>query len=135
MSETNNYLHDKGTMLVFPGGGGAAEPLEVGPEGSSLTANPNAENGLGVEYQQKAPALVGTGAAATKGTFTLSSGTHAKINTTAAVTGCVIVYTVVTLGTVTEASAFLSTIDNGVGFTPVASQNTDTSVVNWAIVG
>lgn len=69
-----------------------------------------------------------------KGTITLSSGTHAKVLTTAAVTGCVIVYTTVTLGTVTVASSFLTTIDTGVGFTPVASQNTDASVVNWAIV-
>jgi hypothetical protein len=76
----------------------------------------------------------GAGSAERKGSFTLSSGTHAKITTTAAVTGCVVVYTTVTLGTVTEASSFLTTIDNGVGFTPVASQATDTSVVNWAIV-
>lgn len=76
----------------------------------------------------------GAGAAERKGSITLSSGTHAKILTTAAITGCVIVYTTVTLGTVTVASSFLTTIDNGVGFTPVASQNTDTSVVNWAII-
>lgn len=69
-----------------------------------------------------------------KGSFTLAAGTHAQIATTAAVTGCLIVYTVVTLGTVIVASSFLTTIANGVGFTPVASQNTDTSTVNWAIV-
>ena len=69
-----------------------------------------------------------------KGSFTLSSGTHAKILTTAAITGCCINFTTVSLGTVTVASAFLATIDNGVGFTPVASQVTDTSVVNWSIV-
>lgn len=74
-------------------------------------------------------------AAVRKGSFTLVGGTTAKILTTSAVTGSVIVYTVVTLGTVTVASSFLSTIDTGVGFTPVASQATDTSVVNWAIVG
>jgi hypothetical protein len=76
----------------------------------------------------------GAGAAERKGSFTLSSGTHAKILTTAAITGCVVTYTVVSLGTVTVASAFLTTIDSGVGFTPVASQVTDTSTVNWAIV-
>lgn len=76
----------------------------------------------------------GASASERKGSITLSSGTHAKILTTAAVTGCVVVYTVVTLGTVTVASSFLTTIDTGVGFTPVASDVTDTSVVNWAIV-
>lgn len=81
------------------------------------------------------PAFVTGGSAPTKGSFTLSSGTHAKIDTTAAVTGCIIVFTVVSLGTVTVASSFLATIANGTGFTPVASQATDTSVVNWAILG
>lgn len=76
----------------------------------------------------------GATASERKGTFTFSSGTHAKILTTAAVTGCVIVYTIVTLGTVTEAQAILTTIDTGVGFTPVSADNTDASVVNWAIV-
>ena len=88
----------------------------------------------GVNASSFRPTPVTGGSAATKGSFTLSSGTHAKITTTAAVTGCVVVYTVVSLGTVTVASAFLTTIDNGVGFTPVASQGTDGSVVNWAIV-
>ena len=70
-----------------------------------------------------------------KGTFTFDgSGTHAKILTTAAVTGCVLVYTVVTLGTVTAAQAILTTIDTGVGFTPVSADATDASVCNWAIV-
>lgn len=77
----------------------------------------------------------GAGAAERKGTVTLSSGTAAKILTTAAVTGCVIVYSVVTLGTVTAAQAILTTIDTGVGFTPVSADVTDTSVLNWAIVG
>ncbi len=78
--------------------------------------------------------LTAGGAATRKGSFTLSSGTTAQIATTSAVTGSVIVYTTVTLGTVTVASSFLTTIQSGVGFTPVASQATDTSVVNWAIV-
>lgn len=157
--------------MVFPGGGGAPEPLPPGDDGQALTANPAASNGLGVEYQDNgtgdvvgpevsvsgnfasytdtsgkelgdsgksassfAPASVTGGADATKGSFTLSSGTHAKILTTAAVTGVNVVYTVVSLGTVTVASAFLTTIDTGVGFTPVASQNTDTSTVNWQII-
>jgi hypothetical protein len=69
-----------------------------------------------------------------KGSFTLSSGTHTKILTAAAVTGSVIVFTIVTLGTVTAPQAMLCTIDTGVGFTPVSADATDTSVVNWAIV-
>jgi hypothetical protein len=76
----------------------------------------------------------GAGAAERKGTFVLASGTHAKIATTAAVTGSVIVYTIAALGTVTAPSALSLTIDNGVGFTPLASQLTDTSTINWAIV-
>lgn len=81
------------------------------------------------------PVLTTGGAAARKGTFTLVAGTlAAPIATTAALTGSVIVYTVVTLGTVTIASAFKTTIVTGVSFTPVASQITDTSTVNWAIV-
>lgn len=78
----------------------------------------------------------GAGAAERKGSFTFNgSGTHTKILTTAAVTGCVIVYSVVSLGTVTTAQAILTTIDNGVGFTPTSAANNDSSVVNWAIVG
>ncbi|PWU06759.1 MAG: hypothetical protein C5B43_01215 [Verrucomicrobia bacterium] len=77
----------------------------------------------------------GAGSAERKGSFTFNgSGTHTKILTTAAVTGCVIVYTVVSLGTVTTAQAILTTIDSGVGFTPVSADGTDSSVVNWAIV-
>lgn len=76
----------------------------------------------------------GATASERKGTFTFSSGTHAKITTTAAVTGSVIVYTVVSLGTVTTAKAILTTIDNGVGFTPTSADATDTSTINWAII-
>lgn len=70
-----------------------------------------------------------------KGTFTFSSGTHAKILTAAAVTGSIIVYTISALGTVTAPQAILTTIDTGVGFTPVSADATDTSVVSWAILG
>jgi hypothetical protein len=74
-------------------------------------------------------------AGSTKGSFTFNgSGTHTKILTANAVTGCLIVFTVVSLGTVTAAQAILATIDTGVGFTPVSADATDASVVNWAIV-
>lgn len=76
----------------------------------------------------------GAGAAERKGSFTFNgSGTHTKILTTSAITGCVIVYSIVTLGTVTAAQAILTTIDTGVGFTPVSAANNDSSVVNWSI--
>ena len=177
----NENLHEKGTILVAPGGGGAFTPLEPGADGYALIRNDAAD--LGVEWAAAVPGdgdVVGPGVAVDntipryngttgkliqasnvaisdadvqtfpagagvvltagatgserKGSFTLSSGTHAKILTTAAVTGCVIVYTIVSLGTVTTPKAILTTIDTGVGFTPVSSDNTDTSVVNWAIV-
>ena len=101
---------------------------------STLWALGSITNGATANWNQIGGPLETTGTAARKGTFTLVAGTHAQIPTTAAVTGSVILYTVVTLGTVTVASSFLSTIVNGVGFTPVASQATDTSVINWAIV-
>jgi hypothetical protein len=236
MSTDSNYVYEKGTILVAPGGGGAFTPLAPGAANQALFANPAEALGVawgagdamgnvvgpvsstahnlaafadtsgvlledsgiatdlvaigpgsstanhvaafddtdgvtlidsGLLYTEIAkgpgsstannfasfsdtdgltladsgynhtsfrPAPVTGGSAATKGSFTLSSGTHAQIATTAAVTGAVIVFTVVTLGTVTVASAFECVIQNGVGFTPTASQSNDTSVVNWAIV-
>ncbi len=83
----------------------------------------------------KAPSTTPS-SAPTKGSFTFDgSGTHTKILTTACVTGSIVVYTYITLGTVTKAQAVLTTIDTGVGFTPVSADATDSSVVNWAIVG
>lgn len=73
-------------------------------------------------------------AGARKGSFSLTLGTHTKILTAAALADSVIQFTVVALGTVTEAQAMLCTIDPGVGFTPVSADNTDTSTINWAIV-
>jgi hypothetical protein len=73
-------------------------------------------------------------AGARKGSFTLSSGTHTKITTTAALADSVIQFTIATLGTVTVPKAMLCTIDPGVGFTPVSADATDTSTINWAIL-
>lgn len=79
--------------------------------------------------------LTAGGAAARKGSFTLQAGTlPAPIATTSIKSDSVITYTVITLGTVTVASAFKTTIVDSTSFTPVASQVTDTSTVNWAIV-
>lgn len=128
----SNYVYSPGSVQVYPGGGAAAQALA--PTAAKQSLQSSVSGGMLVTQWTPLPGSVSSGGAATKGSFTLSSGTHAKILTTAAVTGCVISYTVVTLGTVTVASSFLSTIDNGVGFTPVASQGTDTSVVNWAIL-
>ena len=70
-----------------------------------------------------------------KGSFTLNgSGTHAKVLTAAAITGCIIAYTIVDLNGDTSPSAILFTIDTGVGFTPVSADDTSASVVNWAII-
>ncbi len=74
------------------------------------------------------------GAAATKGTFTLSSGLSGDISTTAVLTGSVICLTVTSLGTVSVVSTFLVTIDNGTKFNITASDLTDTSSGTWAIV-
>ncbi len=70
-----------------------------------------------------------------KGSFTLNgSGTHTKILTAAAVTGCVISYTIVDLNGDTAPVGILFTIDTGVGFTPVSADATSAAIVNWAIV-
>lgn len=124
----NNYVHNKGDTLVYPGGGGAAQVLSVGTAKQVQVANPSASNGLGVDWENVPLAAV-------TGTFTLASGTHAQIAVPTITANSVVVYTVKTLGTVTVASSFLTTIVAATGFTPVASQNTDTSVVNWALVG
>lgn len=44
---TNNYLYDKGTVLVAPGGGGALTPLPIGAVGQVLIVDPNEELGMG----------------------------------------------------------------------------------------
>lgn len=81
----------------------------------------------------KAAPVVG-GAAATKGTFSLTLGLSGSISTTAILTGSVVCVTVTSLGTVTVASTFLVTISNGSHFTITASDLTDTSSGTWAIV-
>ena len=74
-------------------------------------------------------------AGATKGSFTLNgSGTHAKILTASAVTGCVIVFTMVNLNGDAAPSSLVAVIDTGVGFTPTSSNATAAAIVNWAIV-
>jgi hypothetical protein len=44
----NNYVHNKGTIFVAPGGGGAPTPLEPGADGQALFANKASD--LGVEW-------------------------------------------------------------------------------------
>ena len=75
-------------------------------------------------------------AGSTKGSFTFNgSGTHAKILTAKAVTGCVISFGIVDLNGDTAPAAISYVIDNGVGFTPTSADATAASVVNWVIVG
>ncbi len=143
-----------GTRLAFTDGGGNRLGIVTGPATSADNAVARFDSTTGKIIQDSAVTMAdttgvmtfpsgggnvltaGAGAAERKGSFTFDgSGTHTKILTTAAVTECVIVYTYVTLGTVTVAQAVLTTIDTGVGFTPVSAANNDSSVVNWAIVG
>ena len=77
--------------------------------------------------------LTAGGANPRKGVATLVAGT-VTVTTTAAVTGSVICLTIVTLGTVATAKSMLVTITNGVNFAITSEDNTDTSVLNWAIV-
>ncbi len=142
-----------GAHLTYTNNSAARQTLAVGPASSTDNRLTRMDGTAGAIQQATGTLLsdtdvmtfpsgggnvltAGAGAAERKGTFTFDgSGTHTKILTTAAVTGCVLVYTVVTLGTVTAAQAILTTIDTGVGFTPVSAANNDSSVVNWAIVG
>jgi hypothetical protein len=124
----NNYVHNQGDIVVYPGGGGAPAILPVGSPGQVITANPNASNDLGVQWENTPLATV-------KGSFTLSAGTHTQIPVASIAAGSVISYSCVTLGTVSVAASLLITIQAGVGFTPVSSGgNTDTSTFNWALV-
>ena len=81
----------------------------------------------------KSAPVVG-GAAATKGTFTLTSGGSGSISTTAILTGSVVAITITALGTVTTANAMLVTITNGSHFVITSADATDTSSGTWAIV-
>jgi len=79
--------------------------------------------------------LTAGGAGARKGTFTLTAGASGDINTTAALTGSVIAYSITALGTVAAPKTMLVTITNGVKFVITSEDNTDTSSGTWAIVG
>lgn len=76
----------------------------------------------------------GAGAAERKGSVALVGGTK-NVPTTAAVTGAVICLTIVSLGTVTDPMPMYVTINNGVSFDITSEDATDTSTINWAIVG
>lgn len=131
-------LEDSGvaTALVALGVAGPVTTNAVatfnGTGGKQLQASTITESGGVQTYPTNGGAVYTAGS--TKGTFTFSSGTHAKILTAAAVTGSLVVYTISALGTVTAPQAILTTIDTGVGFTPVSADATDTSTCSWAIV-
>lgn len=74
------------------------------------------------------------GTDARKGQVTLVAGT-ATVTTTAVEAGSVIALTIVTLGTVTDPMPLYVTIDPGVDFDITSEDATDTSTINWAIVG
>jgi hypothetical protein len=124
----NNYVHNQGDIAVYPGGGSAANILPVGSAKQVMVANPSSSNGLGVDWEN-------VPLAATTGTFTFSAGTHAQIALTSVTAGSVIAYTIKTLGTVTVAQAISTALAAGTGFTPTSASASDTSTVNWALVG
>lgn len=124
----SNYVHNQGDIAVYPGGGSAPAILPIGSPGQVPVANPAASNGLGVDWENSPLAAI-------KGTFTFSAGTHTQIALPTITANSVISYTIKTLGTVTVAQAILTTIAASTGFTPVSASASDTSTVNWALVG
>lgn len=74
------------------------------------------------------------GAAARKGTFTLTTGSSGDIATTSVLTGSVIAITITALGTVTAPKPMYVTITNGTKFVITSSDGTDSSSGTWAIV-
>jgi hypothetical protein len=124
LAPDNNYIQPQGTIPVFPGGGSAALPLFVGPNGSKLKANSTATNGLGVDWESSV-----------QGTFTLSSGTTTTMIAAPSITNSsVISYTTTSLGTVTVPQALLFTISAGHGFTISSASSTDSSSGTWALI-
>lgn len=132
MATDNNYVQLPGAVNVYPGGGGAALPTAPTGPNQSLTSS-EVNGAISVAWTQN-PGTVTSGAAATKGQFTLSAGTHTQIATTAITASSVIAFTTVSLGTVTIAQAMNAVLASGVGFTPSSASASDTSIVNWAIV-
>lgn len=122
--------------------GVVAALVALGVAGPVVNGNFASFNGTGGKQLQDsgfssgsfAKSPVTGGAAATKGTFTLSSGGSGNISTTAVLTGSVVSVCVTTLGTVTSPQAMLVTISNGSHFSITSADNTDTSSGTWAIV-
>ncbi len=209
----NNYVYDKGTIFVAPGGGSAPVPLAPGIDGQVIVADSSTATGLdwdtvpgtgdvvgpgsstahhlaafadtsgelledsgiatanvvqgpasstdnaiarfdsttgkllqnsGVTVADTTGAMTfpaggGTilttgGAAARKGTFTLTAGASGDIATTSVATGSVIAITITALGTVTAPQPLYTTITNGTKFVITSADGTDTSSGTWAIV-
>lgn len=79
MTESNNYLHPKGTLLVAPGGGGAFSPLDPPADGQALKGSPTSD--LGMEWVNTLPGegdVVGP-ASATNGNLVAYDGTTGKL--------------------------------------------------------
>ena len=138
-----------GTHLTYTNNSAARKTLAVGPASTtdlrlpkfSGTAGELVQSGIlvGATDVMTFPAgggnvLTTGGAAARKGTFTLTGGASGDIATTAALTGSVIAITITALGTVSAAQAMLVTIDTGVKFAITSADGTDTSSGTWAIV-
>jgi hypothetical protein len=79
--------------------------------------------------------LTASGAAARKGSVTLTAGDSGAIATTAVAANSAISLTITALGTVTDPQPLYVTITPGVSFTITLADATDTSTITWAIVG
>lgn len=84
--------------------------------------------------EEGGPVLTAGGTNPRKGQVTLVGGA-ATVTTTAALADSVICLSIVALGTVTDPMPMLVTIDPGVDFDITSEDATDTSTINWAIVG
>jgi hypothetical protein len=79
--------------------------------------------------------MTASGAAARKGSVTLTAGASGDIATTSVAANSAISLTITALGTVSAPQALYVTITAGTKFTITSADNTDTSVITWAIVG
>jgi hypothetical protein len=139
-----------GTHLYYTNNAAARQTVGVGPTSSTDNRLARMDGAAGAYQEaigttlsdadvmtfpaQGGVVLTSGGAGARKGSVALIGGT-ANVPTTAAVTGSVIAYSIVALGTVTDPMPMLITINTGVSFDITSEDATDTSTINWAIVG
>jgi len=136
-----------GTHLFYTNNSAARQTVGVGPTSSTDNRLARMDGTAGAYQEATAATLSDTDvltfpanggviltAGTRKGTATLVGGT-VNVPTAAAITGSVICLSIVALGTVTDPMPMLITINNGVSFDITSEDATDTSTINWAIVG